>query len=213
MAMVIDLVERGGWVMVILLGLSVVAVAAVLERGWFWLVTCRGIDLVDLADALRTPSAGLPAGRHPLARLARRLRSRGTDDATTLAAVERERSRLERFMTLLSTVITAAPMLGILGTVTGIIDSFGLLSASEMATDPRAVSGGIAEALLTTATGLVIALLVLFPYAALRAAIDRMLGRFEVLVAAARSAEPEASSASRSGEAARRPGNAADAER
>jgi biopolymer transport protein ExbB len=53
-------------------------------------------------------------------------------------------------------------------------------------TDPTAIGGGIAEALLTTVAGLVVALVVLFPYNAFRAQIDRTLGLAEALVAAAR---------------------------
>ena len=89
-------------------------------------------------------------------------------------------------MNALSTIITAAPMLGILGTVTGIIQSFNLIGSQNVMTDPHLVSGGIAEALITTAAGLVVALLTLFPFMAFRAQVDRSLGRLEVLVASAR---------------------------
>jgi biopolymer transport protein ExbB len=102
--------------------------------------------------------------------------------------VERQRPRVERFMPTLSTVITGAPMLGILGTVLGIIASFHLLSESAETVTPRAVSGGIAEALLTTAAGLVIALIVLLPYNIFRAQQERTLGRLEALGAAAQRA-------------------------
>jgi biopolymer transport protein ExbB len=71
---------------------------------------------------------------------------------------------MDRFMASLSTIITAAPMLGILGTVTGIITSFDLLSGGQAMVDPRAVSGGISEALVATASGLVVALISLFPF-------------------------------------------------
>ena len=89
-------------------------------------------------------------------------------------------------MIALSTIITAAPLLGILGTVIGIISSFQVLSEQTAATDPRSVSHGIAEALLTTAAGLTIALVTLFPYMAFRGQIDRTLGRIELLAAATR---------------------------
>jgi biopolymer transport protein ExbB len=102
-----------------------------------------------------------------------------------MASMEAQRGRLERYMPTLSTIITAAPMLGILGTVTGIIQSFRLLAPETTTTDPRLVSQGIAEALLTTAAGLIVALVVLFPYNAFRAQIDKTLGRFDALIAAA----------------------------
>ena len=88
-------------------------------------------------------------------------------------------------MATLSTIITAAPMLGILGTVLGIIASFEILGADPSATDPSQVSLGIAEALITTATGLVIALVALFPYNAFRTQLDATLSRLELLASAA----------------------------
>ena len=88
-------------------------------------------------------------------------------------------------MPTLSTIITAAPMLGILGTVLGIIASFQVLAEQTAVTDPARVSQGIAEALVTTAAGLLIAVVTLFPYNALRAQVDRTLSRIESLAASA----------------------------
>ena len=82
-------------------------------------------------------------------------------------------------------------MLGILGTVFGIISSFRVLSDSAAVTDPRAVSQGIAEALLSTAAGLLVAIVVLFPYNSFRAQVDRTLSRIEVLAAARQFAQNE----------------------
>ena len=72
--------------------------------------------------------------------------------------------RSARGLVVVSTIITAEPMLGILGTVTGIIKTFGALNASAGAADPRAATAGIGEALITTAAGLVAALALIFPY-------------------------------------------------
>ena len=105
-------------------------------------------------------------------------------DALVVDVVESQRPRLERFMPTLSTIITAAPMLGILGTVLGIISSFEVIGQAGSAGDPSLVSQGIAEALLTTAAGLIVALLVLIPYNLFRSQVDRTLGRIETLVAA-----------------------------
>ena len=89
-------------------------------------------------------------------------------------------------MPTLSTIITAALMLGILGTVTGLIHSFRILAEESGVTDPREVSPAIGEALLTTAVGLGVSIVVLFVYNAFRAQVDRPLSRFEVLAEAAR---------------------------
>ena len=66
-------------------------------------------------------------------------------------------------MAILDTIITMSPLLGILGTVTGIIASFDFLGQAGVE-DPKAVTGGIAQALITTATGLTIALATIIPY-------------------------------------------------
>jgi len=67
-------------------------------------------------------------------------------------------------MVVVSTIITAEPMLGILGTVTGIMQTFSALNGSGGAANPLAATAGIGEALITTAAGLVAALILIFPY-------------------------------------------------
>src|SRR5690606_19187147 len=88
---------------------------------------------------------------------------RGLSEVAAREAVETVRPAIERFSATLSTIITAAPMLGILGTVTGIISSFAAVGAGaaggagEGPTDPTLVADGISQALYTTAFGLLIA--------------------------------------------------------
>ena len=77
-----------------------------------------------------------------------------------------------RGLAVVSTIITAEPMLGILGTVTGIIKTFGALNTSPGAADPLAATAGIGEALITTAAGLVAALVLIFPYNVISAKVD-----------------------------------------
>ncbi|MBR3086982.1 MAG: MotA/TolQ/ExbB proton channel family protein [Kiritimatiellae bacterium] len=70
-----------------------------------------------------------------------------------------------RGLVIVSTIITAEPMLGILGTVTGIMQTFRALnSAGDGAVNPLAATAGIGEALITTAAGLIASLILLFPY-------------------------------------------------
>ncbi len=189
----------GGWVMWPLLALSVVSVALTIERVVFWAGVhspgrrawiagiSRHLRAGD-ADAARRAGEGdtspyasfvrelldrlaesTPAARHP-------------SEADVHEALELRRGTLERFSPTLSTIVTAAPMLGILGTVTGIIDSFGLLG-DEVVTDPSLVADGIAQALYTTVFGLIIAIGTLFPYVLFRGHAERAIGRFEVLAA------------------------------
>ena len=118
--------------------------------------------------------------------LAKRMLDEGPDDAVAVETIEQLRGKTERFMNILSTIVTASPMLGILGTVTGIIQSFELLGGQRALVDPRDVSSGIGEALITTAAGLVIALAALFPYMLFRGYAERALGRFESIVTSAK---------------------------
>lgn len=187
------LIQRGGIVMVPLLVLSVISLMLSVERAWFW-ISMHGpgrlTRLGRLNASLRAGDAkqinkALPPRRSVYGQLVRQLLKDGASDAVAIETVETQRPRIDRFMATLSTIITAAPLLGILGTVIGIIQSFNLLGVQETLTDPRTVSTGIAEALLTTALGLVVALVTLFPYMIFRAHAERSIGRMESLIAAA----------------------------
>ncbi len=81
-------------------------------------------------------------------------------------------------MNILDTIITMAPLLGILGTVLGIIESFDLLSLSGIQ-DPKAVIGGISQALITTASGLTVALATLIPFNYYSVRVGRATRRLE----------------------------------
>lgn len=144
---------KGGPVMWPLLALSLVAATVVFERFLFWARERRS-----------DPRAGV-------------------DELGREACVELAEQRLARGFAVLDTVITAAPLLGILGTVLGVIDCFEVLSASSHP-DPLAISGGVAEALITTATGLTIAVAVLLPYNYLRARTRARLTEIEAALRA-----------------------------
>lgn len=88
------------------------------------------------------------------------------------SAAADEIRRMRRFMGVLDTMITVAPLLGILGTVTGIISSFEMLGSTGIE-HPQAVTAGIAQALITTAAGLGIAILSVFPYNYFNSRVDR----------------------------------------
>jgi len=213
---VAGVMQRGGVAMWPLLALSLVSVTVTVERVWFFVRQNNpaGVRRVQrLAERLRGgDAAGAKAlvdgdatvyGRAGAIMLADGL---PCNEAASAEAVESQRARLERFLPTLSTIITAAPMLGILGTVIGIITSFEALGgpgggAIGAAADPRAVSSGIAEALLSTAAGLTVSLIALFPYNAFRAQVDRSLSRLEMLGVSAERAGA-ASDQSAGGEAA-----------
>lgn len=79
---------------------------------------------------------------------------------------------MRRYMGILDTIITVAPLLGIFGTVIGIIASFDVLGSTGIE-HPEAVTAGIAQALITTASGLGIAILTVFPYNYFNSRIER----------------------------------------
>lgn len=195
----IDLMHRGGPVMWPLALVSVVALVLIIERLWYWLTNNnpkQQARLRQIGELLRT-------GQRETARqlieqdasiygyFLRHIITHGSSDAVVEEAIERMRHSIERFMTTLGTIITAAPMLGILGTVTGIITSFHVLSGAQGVADPEKVGAGIAEALLTTVFGLAIALIVVFPFNAYRTQIDRTFSRMEALIAALRQADQQ----------------------
>jgi biopolymer transport protein ExbB len=80
-----------------------------------------------------------------------------------LQAANKELKRFNHGLSVLDTIITLAPLLGLFGTVTGMIHAFGLLGGAELGA-PAAITGGIAEALIATAYGLVIAIVALIPF-------------------------------------------------
>ncbi len=164
---------KGGPVIWPLLACSVLSLTIILERivsGWLRSRRARpsSIEIIlaltvsgdlDGAAALgrdsddphvRVLAAGLKHHGH------------GLIEAMQLASQDEIR-KMKRGLGVLDTIITLAPLLGILGTVLGIIESFELLGEFEIA-PPREVVGGIAQALITTAAGLTVAVLTLVPF-------------------------------------------------
>lgn len=188
-----NVIERGGPVMWPLGAMSLVALTLILERGWFFIRTNTGARRRRMSRIAQHLRAGESAEAKAMIEsddsvygdLVRQLTRERATEAVATDAVERQRPRLERFMPTLGTIITAAPMLGILGTVLGIIGAFDLLGAEQSALKLEEVSGKIAQALITTVAGLIVAIVVLFPYNSFRAQIERTLGMMETLIAAA----------------------------
>jgi biopolymer transport protein ExbB len=169
----LELFNSGGPVMYPLLLCSIAVLFVIAERTLFWLALEARRDRKLLDEVLEIARSGdwqhlkerVEGCRDYLIRIlvigiVHREFSMGR--AMESAAAE-ELRRMQRFTGVLDTMITVAPLLGIFGTVLGIIDSFEILGAAGIA-DPRAVTGGIAQALITTAFGLGIAILSVFPF-------------------------------------------------
>jgi biopolymer transport protein ExbB len=89
-----------------------------------------------------------------------------------------ELSQARRYLPILDTVITLAPLLGLLGTITGMISAFGIVSEAGLG-QPHAITGGIAEALIATGTGLLIAIITLIPYNYFQAKVEQLADTLE----------------------------------
>ena len=166
----LSILAKGGPVMVPLLLCSMISLAVTIERFLFW----RRIRSKELVNQMLTlvekgqPQEALRLGQSsdlPIVRvLAEGLAHLNPSPSKAMeAAAQAEVSVLKRRLTILDTIITLAPLLGLLGTVTGMISSFGIMSEAGIG-QPHAVTGGVAEALIATATGLLIAILTLIPY-------------------------------------------------
>jgi biopolymer transport protein ExbB len=167
---VFSVIIKGGLTMVPILLCSIISLAVTIERLLYWRrISSRqaveqmlsSIEQGKLSDALsRGEESLLPAARVLAAGLAHRNPS--YSKAMEVAA-QAELPILKRRLVILDTIITLAPLLGLLGTITGMISSFGIMSDAGLG-QPHAVTGGVAEALIATATGLLIAILTLIPY-------------------------------------------------
>jgi biopolymer transport protein ExbB len=119
------------------------------------------VEQDEVQDAI---AAGERSGDFVVRALVHGLKHRDSGLAhALLQAANQELRRFGQGLTVLDTAITLAPLLGLLGTVSGMIRSFGLLGTTELSA-PTAITGGIAEALIATAAGLGIAIVALIPF-------------------------------------------------
>lgn len=182
---VVALLARGGLVMIPLAICSVLSLAVILERAWFWLrARSAGAaeHVLELAaagkwdDAVeRARISQAPPVRVLAAGLAHR------DESATRAmevAARDEVARMRRALPVLDTVVTLSPLLGLLGTVTGMIAAFGVMSTTGLE-QPHAITGGVAEALIATAAGLGVAIVTLVPYNYFSTRAERTLDEIE----------------------------------
>lgn len=178
----IQLFLKGGPIMWPLLATSLVALTVAIERLFFIVgerfhrqpdVVGRMLLAVSNADVEQAIQIGEKSKDFIARLLTRSLKHRDRPIANILLhASNCELARYNSGLNILDTVITLAPLLGLLGTVTGMIHSFGLLGGEVLHT-PTAITGGIAEALLATAFGLGVAILTLIPYNYFNACLEK----------------------------------------
>jgi biopolymer transport protein ExbB len=165
----LEIIEAGGWVMLPIIACSVVATAIVLERSWtlrrrrimpdnlvssIWHLYRSGQLTEPRIQEIRDAS---PLGRMLAAGIANRLHSREIMKDSINDTGRQVVAGLERYLNTLGTIASVSPFLGLLGTVLGIIDVFGVISGGGVG-NAVVLSGGIAKALITTAAGLMVAI-------------------------------------------------------
>jgi len=187
----IDYIQKGGLLMWPILACSVIAIAVFAERifylhratihvGEFLQGLSNLVQRRNFAEALHE-SAGTPG---PVARVIHSAiihhgASRAELREIVHEAGQLEVPKLERFLGVLATLAYLAPLLGLLGTVTGMIDAFGTLSSNGGYATVTELSNGVYKSLLTTAAGLVVATPTFVAYSYLSSRVNRLMHEME----------------------------------
>jgi biopolymer transport protein ExbB len=178
MSKLLDLVVEGGPVMVPLLALSVATFASALERAWFWIrllsherqivkdvLEASRRDL-DEAATIASYAKASPIGRFLMVPLRLYQPTPETFHLALEASADKEFVKMHKGDKLFETVVAISPLLGLLGTVTGLIKTFSSLqiggsSGAAATAGATKAASGIGEALIATATGMIVAIIAL----------------------------------------------------
>jgi biopolymer transport protein ExbB len=177
-----ELFSHGGPIMWPILIVSFLAVTVVVERTIFLIrenstrepeVVEKMFDYVETHDTESAVALGKKSPDYVARILVYALTHREHSLPNAfMRAANRELARFQQGMAWLDTCITAAPLLGLLGTVTGMMNTFGALGEGDIAASAGKITGGVGEALIATACGLIIAIIGLFPYNILNARVE-----------------------------------------
>ncbi len=181
-----ELISAGGWLMLPILVSSVIAVAIVIERLW----TLRGSKIAPPsllgqvwrwvkdgqldAEKLKTLRADSPLGEVLAAGLANSRHGREIMKESIQEAAGKVIHEMERYLSTLGTIAAITPLLGLLGTVVGMIDVFSAIMIQGTG-NTGVLAGGISKALMTTAAGLTVAIPALFFHRFLLRRIDELV--------------------------------------
>ena len=191
-----DLFQKGGPVMYVLLACSIAVAVIAIERFRFYRQAGKGASdfvaklpgllqessLQQAAEACRVENTA-PAY---IAELGIRAAAAGDDLTLALDTAYADMAmRLRERLNYLSMIVTMAPLLGLLGTISGMIESFSIFSVR--AGEPLAITGGIGEALIATATGLCVAIFALIMHTYFVQRLDEMLAMLDKAAAAVQS--------------------------
>jgi len=164
-------VQQGGWIGYIILGLGAIGLLIAIQRFIYLTVIGRGI-----AKQLKQSKANM---KNPLGRILSVYSESVMQDVETLSlkldeAILREIPKVERGLVTLAVLAAIAPMLGLLGTVSGMIETFQSITLFGTG-DPKLMSGGISQALVTTELGLAVAIPILLIHSALSSKSNRLV--------------------------------------
>lgn len=178
-----ELFVHGGWIMWPILLTSFVAVTAVVERIIFLVaenfrrqpaLVEQMLEKVEAGDVEGAVKIGQPSKDYVARVLVYALthRDHSLTNAFTRAA-NQELNRFQGGLAVLDTCITLSPLLGLLGTVLGMMNTFGALGDGDIAANAGKITGGVGEALIATAAGLAIAITGLLPYNVLNVRVEQ----------------------------------------
>lgn len=196
METLVDYMNKGGALMWVLLAFSVVGVAVILDRVAVYASYGFNPDrwlkkiLTDLESGrVESALASARASRHPVARVVEvYLENLGRPARVRVDNVKREGAlvleRVEKRLRILAAISHLAPLVGLLGTVTGMVLAFARIESLDGAPKPADLAGGIWEALLTTVFGLVVAIPCMAAYHAFESHADKIARRMELAVTA-----------------------------
>ncbi|WP_277288114.1 MotA/TolQ/ExbB proton channel family protein [Veillonella montpellierensis] len=183
-----ELFIKGGYVMYPLLVCSFIVIVVFVERVRFYRSVSENVqELQELVNpliakhdwkaiiSLKNTRSGMIS--HILAEAARGGDNIEKQEKLLEAASISESSKLRQYLSYIESIVTIAPLLGLLGTVTGMIGSFSILSISEG--EPFAITGGVGEALIATATGLVVAIIAVILHTYLAHQQDVLISQIE----------------------------------
>lgn len=186
----LELFKAGGWLMFPLFACSVIAIAIIAER--FWSLQTKRIAPPELItqiwqwlrynqvdkDRIKSLQNNSPLGRILAAGLAERNAPRDITKESIEDTGRHVTAMMEKNLNTLGTIAAISPLIGLLGTVVGMIKVFAVIT-TEGVGNPETLAGGISEALITTAAGLVVAIPSVIFYRYFRGKINRLVVNME----------------------------------
>lgn len=186
----LEMVKAGGWLMLPIILCSVIACAIIIER--LWTLQPQRVLPGDLVrqvwdwisrnqldqDHLRALRENSPLGQILAAGLANRHRDREIMKESIEDTGRHVVHEMQRYLNTLGTIAAVTPLLGLLGTVIGMVKVFTAITTAGVG-NPGVLAGGISEALITTAAGLSVAIPTLIAYRYLRGRVDALVVEME----------------------------------